>query len=232
MKLTISCNRLFAALLLCACVFGVTAQTLDAPAAPSVGDKWTYRFHNKGDKREPFLYTNEVKSMDEKSVWIYGESQQPNASVPQYVWRVDLATAAFLERFDFDAAAANGAGKRRVNRPASSSSLQFPLTVGRTYNVKSPWDSGKGFDEYTAEVQAFEKVKVEAGEFDAYRIKFAGFWNNRVGGNYSGRLEQVGWYAPAVRNTVKWNYSSRTASGSSWNDTTTELVKWEPGPGN
>lgn len=230
MKRAYRSTTLGVALVLSVFAFGVGAQTLDAPAAPEVGDKWTYRYHNKGDKREPYLYVNEVKARDGASAWVYGESQQPNANPPKYVWRVDLAKAAYVERFAFDAAAANGAGARLANRQANDSWLQFPLAVGKSYKVKVTWDDGKGFDEYTAEVQAFEKIKVEAGEFDAYRVRYSGYWNRRDGGNYSGRAEQVGWYAPVVKGTVKWSYTNRSSNGGPWNDTTTELVKWEPGP--
>jgi hypothetical protein len=107
--------------------------------------------------------------------------------------------------------------------------LQFPLTVGKEYKVKRNWDNGRGFDEYTAQVQAFEKIKVEAGEFDSYRIKYSGFWNQRQGGNYSGRTELLFWYAPAAKGTVRVNYSNRTSNGAAWNDVVTDLVKWEPG---
>ncbi len=218
-----------AALGACIVAFAAVAQTVDAPPAPTVGDKWTYRYHNKGDKREPYLYTQEVKFSDGASAWLHGDSQEPNARRPKYVWRVDVAKAAFVERFELDPAATNGAGKRVTDRQANDSWLQFPMAVGSKFKVKSNWDNGQGFDEYTAEVQAFEKVKVEAGEFDAYRIKYSGYWNQRQGGNYSGRAEQTTWYAPAVKGSVKWNYSNRTGNGQAWNDTYTELVKWEPG---
>ena len=228
MKLSTLTARLGAVLLLGAIVCSVGAQTLDVPAAPMVGDKWTFRYHNTGDKKEPYLYFNEVKSTDGASTWIYGESQEPNSRLPKFVWRLDMTKAAFVERFEFDPAAANGAGKIDADRKANDSYLQFPLAVGKKYKVKTHWDNGKGFNEYTAEVEAFEKVKVEAGEFEAYRIKYSGFWNRRVDGNYSGRTEQVNWYAPAVRGSVKWIYTDRNSNGSSWNNSTTELIKWEP----
>ena len=111
------------------------AQTVDAPTI-AVGDKWTYRFHNQGDKREPYLFYNEVKAVDNASAWLYGESQQPNAQPPKYVWRMDLKRAEYLERFEFDPAAANGAGKRLINRQTNDDSLQFRLSVGKKYALK------------------------------------------------------------------------------------------------
>lgn len=221
--------RLATVLLLGALSAGSGAQTLDAPVAPVVGDKWTYQHLNKGDKREPYQYSHQVKAVDGTSAWIHGESKEPNAPRPRYVWRQDVPRSENVELFEPDDAAPNGAGKRVADRTKIDGWLQFPLAVGKKYTVKRTWDSGRGFDEYTAEVQAFEKVKVEAGEFDAYRIRYAGFWNQRDGGNYSGRSEILMWFAPAAKAAVKWNYNNRTSNGASWNDTVTELVKWEPG---
>lgn len=228
MKQSKSSIRLIGTLLLGFFSFSVGAQTLDAPALPGVGDKWTYRFHNKGDKREPYLYSNQIKTIDGDSAWVYSETNETNARYPRSVWRQEMRSAEFVERFEFDEAAANGAGKSIVNRAKNDKWLQFPLAVGKKYTVKRHWDNGNGFDEFTAEVQATEKVKVEGGEFDSYRIRFTGFWNQRVGGNYSGRSENIFWYAPEVKGVVKWLYTNRNSGGSAWNDMTTELVKWEP----
>ena len=205
------------------------AQSVDIPPPLAIGDKWTFRFHNKGDKREPFLFSNEVKSVEPAVAWVYGESQETNSQNPKYVWRIDTNKFEFVERFQFDPAAPNGAGKLQVDRKANDAMLQLPLQVGKKYTVKSKWDNGRGFDELTAEVQAFEKIKVEAGEFDVFRIKYSGFWNQREGGSYSGRIERMSWFAPAVKQSVKTVSSSRTSDGRPWNDFVTELVKWEPG---
>ena len=207
----------------------VRAQTLEASPPLEMGDKWTYRFHNIGDKREPYTFFHEVKGIENVSAWLYGESTQPNAQPPKFVWRVDMKRAEFVERFDHDAAAPNGAGKCTINRAANEDSLQFPLSVGKKYSVKQKWDNGNGYTEYKAEIQALEKVKVEGGEFDAYRIKYTGFWNNTNGRSYSGRAEWTRWYAPSVKATVKNEISDRTSDGRAWNQNTLELVRWEPG---
>ncbi|MCZ4314424.1 hypothetical protein O4H66_13515 [Comamonadaceae bacterium G21597-S1] len=232
MQLSIPAVRLATALLLGAIVSGAGAQTQEGPMAPVIGDKWTYQFHNKGDKREPYQYSHQVKAVDGPSAWILGESKEPNARRPRYVWRYDVPKGEVVELFEPDDAAPQGAGKRVVDRAKVDAWLQFPLSVGKKYTVKRAWDNGRGFDEYTAEVQAYEKVKVEGGEFDSYRIRFAGFWNQREGGSYAGRSEHLVWYAPAAKTTVRWQYTNRTSNGGSWNDTLTELVKWEPGAAN
>ncbi len=226
-NLTISI-RFGAALAACTVAFASWAQTLEAPPAPETGDKWTYRFHNKGDKRDPYLYSSKVNFIDGTSAWLHGESQEVNAPLPKYVWRFDLLRADFVDRFEFDPAASNGIGRRTISRESNSAMVAFPVSVGKKYKVKLNWDNGRGFDELDAEVLAFEKVKVEAGEFDAYRIRYTGFWNQREGGNFTGRTERFVWYAPAVKGFIKSTYTNRTNNGAAWNDMTTELVKWEP----
>ena len=101
--------KLGTTLLAAVMAYGAWAQTVEAPPAPEVGDKWTYRFHNKGDKREPYLFINQVKFLDGGSAWILNESQQIGAQVTRSVWRYDLKRADYVERFDSDPAAANGA---------------------------------------------------------------------------------------------------------------------------
>lgn len=204
------------------------AQKMEAPPTMAVGDKWTYRFHDKGNKRDPYIYTNEVKTVDATSAWLYGETQEPNARTPKFVWRYDARRAAFVERFDFDATAANGAGARTRNTQSDDDLLQFPLEVGKKYPAKFAFPNREGYTEYKAEVEAFEKIKVEAGEFDAFRIKYAGWWTRTANGSGTGRAEFTVWYAPTVKAIVKREFMDRNQGGQLWNNQTTELVKWEP----
>lgn len=202
---------------------------MDTPPTMEVGDKWTYRFHDKGDKRDPYTFTNEIKSVDITSAWILGETQQPNVP-PKYVWRYDLKRAGALERFEFDPAAPNGAGKRTFDGPKNDDGYQFPLVVGKKFTVKEHWNDGNGYTEYKAEVEAFEKVTVEAGTFDAFRIKYSGWWTCTSGGTGSGRAERIRWYSPVTKNIVKGEAFDRTPGNQIWNLNTSELVKWEPAP--
>lgn len=206
----------------------VMAQSVDSPPPMETGDKWTFRFTNMGDKREPYIYTNEVKAVDGTSTWMYGESKQPNARNPKYVNRYEAKSVEVIEVFEFDPASPNGAGKRLADRQSNDRLLQFPLSVGTTYSVKQKWDNGNGFTDYKAEVQAFEKVKVEAGEFDAFRIKYSGFWNSTRPQTYSGRAEMTRWYSPSAKTVIKAEYLDRTSTNQLWNQNVNELVKWEP----
>ena len=208
-----------------------SAQTMDMPPTLDVGDRWTYRFHNVGDKRDPFTYTHEVKAVDGTSAWMLSETHLPNLP-PKIVWRYDLRRADTLERFEFDAGAPNGAGRRTLDLQNNDDFYQFPLAVGKKFNVKEIWiggNDGSGHNEFKAEVQAYERVKVEAGEFDAFRIKYSGWWT-RTSGPGTGRAELLRWYAPEAKRVVKSETNFRTPSNPGGNHFTVELVKWEPAP--
>lgn len=230
MTFKLNLARKLCAALACSLLATITwAQTMDAPPTMVVGDKWTYRVNDKGNNKDPYLYTNEVKSVDGASAWLYSETQDPKAAAPKYVWRYDLKRAGFMERFDFDATAPNGAGRRTIDWQPSDDFLQFPLTVGKKYAAKRFWADGKGYTEYKAEVEGFEKIKVEAGEFDAFRIHYVGWWKwpNDTSQNYN-RAEETDWYAPTVKRVVRSEYLSQISQGQRWDQQTTELVKWEP----
>lgn len=208
----------------------VWAQKADAPA-PEVGDKWTYKFTNIGDKRDPTSFFMQVMHVDNQSAWLYGESTDTQAISPQFAWRYDLKRAGLMERFLIDLTSNNKLGVRNTNNQPNDDSLKFPLEVGKEWAVKENWTNAEGvsgFTEYKAKVEAFEKIKVAAGEFDVYKVSFKGFWNQRVGGSWSGRAERVIWYAPLAKMDVKRTSETRHSQGGPWNKNETELIKWEP----
>ena len=106
-----------------------------------------------------------------------------------------------------------GIFRKLRNRTLGASSRSGVTTT----NVLTAW---KG-------LTAFEKIKTEAGEFEAYRIKLAGWWTN-PSRNITGRESVSIHFAPAIKKFVKWDNSSRTSNGMPWNDVEMELVKWEP----
>ena len=86
--------------------------------------------------------------------------------------------------------------------------FSFPLEVGKKWEYKFSFanklNPGKGRRQLEAHVVAYEKVKVPAGEFDAFRIEYSGFWNSDSNRRpNTGRLTTTNWYAPAARGVVK-----------------------------
>lgn len=82
----------------------------------------------------------------------------------------------------------------------------FPLEVGKKWDYKFAYVSKvtarKFRDQLDANVVAYEKVKVAAGEFDAFKIEYKGYRNNDTSGG-GVRLKMTTWYAPAARCAVK-----------------------------
>ena len=106
--------------------------------------------------------------------------------------------------------------------------LKFPLEVGKEWSVKEAWGNGQGYTDYKAKVESLEKIKVEAGEFEVFKVTLKGYWTRTADGSGSGRAERVIWYSPQIKRDVKRSYEDRNQGGSRWNQNETELTKWEP----
>ena len=92
-----------------------------------------------------------------------------------------------------------------------------------------PAVNGGSSYQYTVMVDAFEKVTTPAGQFDAYKLKFDGYWNRLVGyQTYSGSSTRVSWVAPEVKRIVRTEYQDRDSRNGLSNQSVEELVKWEP----
>lgn len=93
--------------------------------------------------------------------------------------------------------------------------LAFPLEVGKKWGGEYAGfteDTGdKWKSKVSCETTAFEKVKVVAGEFDAFRIECVDKWRALM--VFSGEKTSTRWYAPklgtvikVVHEDAKWNY--------------------------
>ena len=219
-------HKILAAASLTLCIAGILqgpafAQTLETHPVFDVGDKWTYSFQNRGERKEPYTYTHQVYKLDSESGWLYGETKEPNTTRPQSIWRYDFKRADNKEGFNFNPTTPTKPGERYSNRQANDDWVQLPLFVGKKYKVKEFRSNGELFVEYDAEVSAFEKVKMPAGEFDAFRISGVGWFRNQFGNH---RVSQRHFYAPTVKRLVKGEYIERDHSVENvW-----ELIKWEP----
>lgn len=201
---------------------------LDSNPEFDVGDKWTFTFHNIGDKKEPISYSHQAFKSESDSGWIYGESANPAATRRSYVLRYDYKRGDAKEGFNFDPAKPNFRGKRYMNSMPAEDRIQFPLSVGKEYKYQEEWSNGEGNNAFDVKIEAFEKIQVAAGEFNAYRIKFSGWWRKTSGTNSSGQANMTQWYSPEAKRVIKIEYSDRTSGGGGWNQNRTELTQWEP----
>jgi hypothetical protein len=86
--------------------------------------------------------------------------------------------------------------------------LSFPLEVGKAWTYVDDYllkDLGtKGQGKYSVVVLTFEKVRVPAGEFDAFKLEATGTFSGVSGFDpVSGSSSRTYWYAPAARAIVK-----------------------------
>lgn len=101
--------------------------------------------------------------------------------------------------------------------------LSFPLELSKKwdykYSFKNKVSGNAGRWQLDANVVAYEKVKVPAGEFDAFKIEYKGYWNNLTS-TRNGRLQSTSWYAPSARAVVKTEFDD---GFNSWVRELTEL---------
>lgn len=90
----------------------------------------------------------------------------------------------------------------------------FPLRVDKKWNYQyssSIVNNGVKRQhrdyETTVTVLGFEKVKVKAGEFDAFKIEYKTIWKDRVANN-DGSTVKISWFCPAIKNLVKFSTNS------------------------
>jgi hypothetical protein len=159
------------------------AQTVDRPDV-RVGDEWKFAVY----------YT------------------VPSAT-PNRTWLITSVTEAGID------GAENGEPLRLtgelnvVESPRDKSSnfklLAFPLEVGKRWHYVNDWvfkmNGSAGRSTVDAEVVAYEKVTVPAGEFDAFKLssreRLSG--TSPVGGQYAGEITRTYWYAPRARTIVR-----------------------------
>lgn len=94
--------------------------------------------------------------------------------------------------------------KRLIEFKPRSPTLDFPLALGKKWNGQYEGyraDTGATWKStVSCEAKSFERVKVSAGEFDAYRIDCADAWESFP---FRGVSDSSVWYAPKPGTVVK-----------------------------
>lgn len=109
--------------------------------------------------------------------------------------------------------------------------LSFPLEVGRRWRYSSDWlfkpKGSKGNSIVDVAVLGHEKIRVPAGEFDAFKLMARAVIRGISGINSQIDAETTTtyWYAPAARAVVKWEFHNPYLGRS-----TVELVDFELRP--
>lgn len=114
-------------------------------------------------------------------------------------------------------------------------SYAFPLAIGKTWAQKVSFAYTAQPDKdvtawFEGRVVGWELVTVPAGTFDAVRIELKANYRASSGvGNWNGTITDRLWYAPEVRNAVKYEYQD-TIGGSKYTHEVYELVRFRNAP--
>lgn len=100
--------------------------------------------------------------------------------------------------------------------------LKWPLTVGEEHTYEAAGDN------VHVKVEGVEKITVEAGTFNTYRIVLTGTWHNHIDNYASGPWQETDWYAPSVGFMIKTERSDSTTKGKRFNWTKSELISFNP----
>jgi hypothetical protein len=197
---------LYSAVLALATLGGpVTAQTADRPIVRA-GDRWQF-------------------------VEYYGiASTEPNRD-----WVVTSVTPSKIEGTENGYPLTLTPELNVVESPRSKNSnpkaLSFPLEIGKQWRFTSEWvfkvTGSKGSSIVEVEVVGHEKVRVPAGDFEAFKLVSKGSIRgvSAKSSQIEGEVTSTYWYAPAARAIVK-TISRNPYIGVA----TVELVKFYPQP--
>jgi hypothetical protein len=188
------------------------AQTTEQPAW-AYGDTWVFRQHSTPPPAD--------------SQW----SRKVTDPMPSGEFRVETEEGKYL-RFDREGNSLDRRGSEYSWRRFNS-----PLTVGKTWKHerKTAGDTWNGIEQSTWTVRAYEKVTVPAGTFDCFKVEGEthGNWTSAQAvaqqWNRSTTLTTY-WYCPAVKWVAKWIIENTAYLSATRTVTTSELVKFEPGP--
>jgi hypothetical protein len=174
----------------------------------------------------------EVKAGDR---WQFVEWYTVPSATPNRTWIVTSVTAAGIEGTE------NGEPLRltrdltTIDSPRETNSnpgsLRFPLEVGKTWSYSNDYlfkpKSSRGHMEADVTVVGHERVKVPAGEFDAFKLtareRISG--TSPIGSRIDAETVRTYWYAPAARTIVK-----RESKNPYLGPSTVELVAFELQP--
>ena len=211
-----------------ACATCARAQLPAAAPQLAAGDTWVYNRRNAFNDEFVATYRHRVAAIKDNSVWLEVVRQGDADGVNQTYtadWNWVAASLTNMQRFNFS-----------PPLPA----YVFPLEVGRHWQqdiTATDPGTGKRFNvKVYGWVLGIERVKVPAGEFDAYKIRrgiYAGdfdLWKTQT------RILEYDWYVPAVNGVVKHEDASEynLTSGRGWplikgDRSRWELVSYTPG---
>ena len=200
---------------------GVAAQQssvrIDRPGV-KVGDTWMYNTLNGWNAELDYVSVNSVKEIAKDGILM--ESTPLGMDSVSKVRRT----------LDFNLVSIDAPGFTQRALPYYPN-YEFPLEVGKTWQRDVDLNSTKTPDKRVkarleGKVVGWESVTVPAGTFRALKIVVSGWYRaSNLDGSWGGRIEDVLWYAPEVRNAVRYEYRD-TVETAPYSAEIHELVRY------
>ncbi|WP_035375078.1 hypothetical protein [Pseudoduganella violaceinigra] len=197
----------------------VLAAEVHAPVgAPdvAVGDSWTYQYIDVWKKQPGNLNRMEVTAVDDSGIQVDIKRAASGALVSQ-------------QRFSRDM---NPVDRGKMHFAPAFVRYAFPLEPGKEWSSEATGDNPTVGKRWRYQVKGkavgWEKIKVQAGEFDAMKIVVTAYYQGREVGTTSGsgKLTETLWYVPAVNNFVKLEYQDTDWMGRTFNRDEWELAAY------
>jgi hypothetical protein len=167
------------------------AEGADKPAL-EVGDRWDWQHRNVIANQKDYTLIHDVIAVSANEVRIRVRKKG--------------TTVSFIQTFTPEL---NPLDTGEAKWSPNLERFSFPLVPGKKWNItcdKMIIISGKhGVFHGKAEVSGPEKITVEAGEFQAYKIALTLTGESADENAVTGRTDENFWYAPEVRNCVKYD---------------------------
>ena len=198
---------------------GAAAAEQQSPiAAPTVavGDSWTYQYTDVWKHQPGNLNRMEVTGVDASGILVDVKRAATGALVAH-------------QRFSRDM---NPVNRGNMHFAPAFGRYAFPLEPGKEWSSEATGQNnaaGKRWRyQFKGKALGWEKITVQAGEFDALKIELVAFYQGEeVGSNGgSGQLKETLWFAPAVNNFVKLDYQDTDWQGRVFNRDLWELTAY------
>ena len=198
-----------------------TAADQHAPVlAPqmAVGDSWTYQRTDVWKNEPGTLSRMEITAVSDSDI----EADFKHA-----------ATGAVTSHQHFSREL-NPIERHKIQFTPAFGRFAFPLEAGKQWTTEATGDNpgaGKSLHyKFEGKALGWERIKVQAGEFEVLKIEVTAYYQGRKVGSSSGgsgKLTETLWYAPAVKNFVKLEYEDTDLRGRPYNRDLWELTAYE-----
>lgn len=202
--------------LILAVLHGASADEHAPIAAPlvAVGDSWTYQYTDVWKHLPGNLNRMEVTAVDDRGILVD-------------IKRATSGALVVKQRFSREL---NPIDRGRMHFEPAFGRYAFPLEPGKEWTSDATGENPAAGRRWRYRIKGkalgWEKIKVQAGEFDALKVEVVGYYHGEeVGSNGgSGQLNETLWFAPAVNNFVKLEYQDTDWQGRTYNRDIWELA--------